>query len=83
MHWIYVQSFYFDCHSGAEISISGIAAEFLLNFVFVLDKNGVHISTAESTESKVVIALFPYEADNKNELTFKKGEKLIILDEWV
>ncbi|KAG7330037.1 hypothetical protein KOW79_006259 [Hemibagrus wyckioides] len=36
---------------------------------------------AESTDSKIVIALFPYEAENKNELSFKKGEKLVILDE--
>ncbi|MCI4377593.1 hypothetical protein PGIGA_G00205300 [Pangasianodon gigas] len=36
---------------------------------------------AVSTDSKIVIALFSYEAENKNELSFKKGEKLVILDE--
>ncbi|KAK3566769.1 hypothetical protein QTP86_004529 [Hemibagrus guttatus] len=35
----------------------------------------------ETTDNKIVIALFSYDAENKNELTFKKGEKLVILDE--
>lgn len=49
--------------------------------MFILDKNCVHISTAVSTDSKMVIAIFSYDAENKNELAFKKGDKLVILDE--
>ncbi|KAM9501255.1 tyrosine-protein kinase Lyn-like [Clarias gariepinus] len=36
---------------------------------------------AASTDNKIVIALFSYKSENKNELTFKKGEKFVVLDE--
>lgn len=44
-------------------------------------KNRVHISTAVSTNKKIVIALYSYDAEGKSEVAFKKGEKLVILDE--
>ncbi|XP_060788993.1 tyrosine-protein kinase Lyn-like isoform X2 [Neoarius graeffei] len=36
---------------------------------------------AAVTDKKTVTALFSYQAENKNELTFKKGDKFLILNE--
>ncbi|KAF7706209.1 hypothetical protein HF521_019463 [Silurus meridionalis] len=47
---------------------------------------GQVLQNADATSTdKIAICLFTYEAENKNELSFNKGEKLVILDdnsEW-
>ncbi|KAF5895769.1 tyrosine-protein kinase Lyn-like, partial [Clarias magur] len=43
-------------------------------------KNNETVSAA-STDNKIVIALFSYKSENKNELNFNKGEKFVVLDE--
>lgn len=40
-----------------------------------------YIFAVASTDDKIVVALFSYDAESKKELTFRKGEKLVILDE--
>lgn len=40
-----------------------------------------YISAVTFTDNKIVVALFSYDAESKKELTFRKGEKLVILDE--
>lgn len=45
------------------------------NFLFpISEQKGV---------GKIVVALFPYEAVHPDDLGFKKGEKMKILEEWV